>query len=745
MKIYFTLIAVIYTLTSIASPGDTTKVSVHNKTDITWYGNYDAIGVFPDGNTSYRQILLHYTMGCASGGCSDWDYTTKIEIMPKIGIDSNLVNYPIFTVNNAEIDTFKYSNSPTFTTKYNANTLETDSVYNDSLNILWFENAETPEVSTRSETLYNAGYYNYYYDANGFVVDSIYVAEDGQHILSFHERMEFFDVLEPFELTRVITPYGTYMADGSNGFDNNWSHTFTFDVTEFAPLLRDSLLVRAFYGGWSSGFSVTLDFDFIEGTPPRNTTQISNIYRSGGGGWTYQNSSQFESSYLTPKTIKLNEQTTTGEIRITPTGHGFDNNISCAEFCPRNYYLKVDGATRFTQQMWNNNCGLNPIYPQGGTWIYNRANWCPGGAANDYTHEITPYIAGKDSIEINLDIQNYTWTGSQAPSYIIDAQLIEYGNFNFETDAAISDVIAPSNKKAYSRRNPVCGRPIVILKNYGANTLTTVDIKYKTNNNNIESFSWNGNLLPLAEIEIELPAMNNIINTAGNFYAWTENPNGIADENTINDKYTSSYDNEIKVYPNKIGLKLKTNNNGYETSWELFDKFGNLVLNKNNLSANTTYTESFDLSYGCHTLKINDSGNDGLSWWANTAQGSGYARLTYNNAVNLVNFNPDFGTEIRHLFKVDGPDNINTHYGDETKIEVFPNPSDDGKFTFKLDGSLNNNKSEILVTDIAGKIIRSYSITDQIFTIDLSSQSAGMYLLKFKNEHTAIVKEIVIN
>jgi hypothetical protein len=744
MKISLTILASWLCLATIASPGDTTKVNVHNKTDITWYGNYDAVGVFPDGNTTYRQILLHYTMGCASGGCSDWDYTTKIELMPKVGVDSNSVSYPTFTVNAAEIDTFTYRNTRTFKTQYNSTTFNTDSVYNDTLVVLWYENAQTPTVSNRSEDLFEAGYYNYYYDVIGSVIDSIYVAGDGQYILSYHERMEAFDVLEPFELARVITPYGTYMASNSSGFNNNWSHTFTFDVTEFAHLLTDSLQVRAFYGGWSSGFSVTLDFDFIEGTPPRNTTQISNIYRSGGGGWTYQNSSQFETNFLTPKTIHLDPQTTMGEMRITPTGHGFDNNYNCAEFCPRNYYLKIDGSTRFTQQMWNDDCGLNPIYPQGGTWIYNRANWCPGGSASDYTHEITPFIAGKDSIELNLDMQNYSWTGTQAPSYIIDAQLIEYGDFNFNNDASISDVVAPSSKKAYSRRNPICGRPIVMLKNYGAKTLTSVIIKYKTNDNDVESYTWNGNLLPLTEIEVELPSMLNVINTTGDFYAWTENPNGVADEYALNDKYTSKFDNIIVLYPNKVGMKLVTNNNGYETSWELFDRSGTVVDNGNNLSNNTTYDEDFEVSYGCYTLKIYDSANDGLNWWANTAQGSGYARLRYNNSFDLVSFKTDFGTEIRHLFKVDGPDNISDYYGDDTKIDVFPNPSKSGKFTLKFDTTLKSNSASYTVTDITGKVIDSKTINNHITEVDLSNQNAGLYLLKFQNQHTVIVKELII-
>jgi hypothetical protein len=50
---------------------------------MTWYGGYTKPVKFPDGNTTYHKILMVYTMGCATGGCSDWDYTTKIEVLKK--------------------------------------------------------------------------------------------------------------------------------------------------------------------------------------------------------------------------------------------------------------------------------------------------------------------------------------------------------------------------------------------------------------------------------------------------------------------------------------------------------------------------------------------------------------------------------------------------------------------------------------------------------------------------------------
>ncbi len=57
-------------LIATAENGDTTYVQVHDNTDMTWYGHYKDWGEFPSGDESYRKVLMHFTMGCASTGCS---------------------------------------------------------------------------------------------------------------------------------------------------------------------------------------------------------------------------------------------------------------------------------------------------------------------------------------------------------------------------------------------------------------------------------------------------------------------------------------------------------------------------------------------------------------------------------------------------------------------------------------------------------------------------------------------------
>ena len=67
-----------------------------------------------------------------------------------------------------------------------------------------------------------------------------------------------FDVIDRYELYRYITPYGIGLDLGDDGW------TWWYDVTDYLPLLRDSVELQA--GNWQE--LLDLKFHFIEGDPP---------------------------------------------------------------------------------------------------------------------------------------------------------------------------------------------------------------------------------------------------------------------------------------------------------------------------------------------------------------------------------------------------------------------------------------------------------------------------------------------
>lgn len=65
---------------------------------------------------------------------------------------------------------------------------------------------------------------------------------------------------------------------------------------------------------------------------------------------------------------------------------------------------------------------------------------------------------------------------------------------------------------------------------------------------------------------------------------------------------------------------------------------------------------------------------------------------------------------------------------------AYPNPSA-GIFTLHINGT-RTAKAQILITDVAGKVIDIKDVSGDQLKINLSAQSAGVYFLKYKDNNT---------
>ena len=72
-------------------------------------------------------------------------------------------------------------------------------------------------------------------------------------------------------------------------------------------------------------------------------------------------------------------------------------------------------------------------------------------------------------------------------------------------------------------------------------------------------------------------------------------------------------------------------------------------------------------------------------------------------------------------------------------VEVYPNPFND-----KLTISLNDNQtSDIIITDITGKVVINKTSSNKLTQIDMSSLSAGQYIVTIKNGTSVIARKVV--
>ena len=565
------------------------------------------------------------------------------------------------------------------------------------------------------------------------------------------------EIIESYELARVITPYG-------GNIPNTYAFTQTFDITDFVQILRDSVEIRCHYDGWGNGWSATLDFEFIEGTPARDVIKLENIY---SGKYNYLTSSDFESTKLVPKKFFISNSSSQAAVKMTTTGHSFDNNINAAEFNPIDYYLKVDGGLTHTQYNWNADCGENPIYPYfetstnyTHTWILDRANWCPGLKAKTFSHEISQYINPGDSIEINIDFDQFSWsphTGicpvqggvcyngglGQTPAYIIECQLFQYENANFSNSVEIIDIIKPSLKDVHSRKNPICGKPLIKIRNYGSTQLTSLEIEYNIKGGSINTFNWSGSLDFLETEEVELPNLESWAGSANIFEVNLKNPNGQSDDYGANNSMQSEFET-VPEYPKDFRLWLNTNGgiNGSfsETSWKFFDQDDNILLESGGLPPNSELIETLEFTPGCYTFMLEDSDEDGLYYGYNN-DGSGNIKFRALNSFILETFPAGFGSNLIHQFTVEGSTNTPQNISDEI-WKIFPNPTKDN---FIIEG-FSETKTKIILTDNLAKEainITTKSIGFISEKIDLTTLENGIYILEISNKNTKTIKKVV--
>ncbi|MBI4645614.1 MAG: T9SS type A sorting domain-containing protein, partial [Bacteroidia bacterium] len=592
--------------------------------------------------------------------------------------------------------------------------------YTDSIN--------NPGVPVDTFSVWQAAYYNYAYDSLGNIVDSIYVNPDGTMFLTYYDYYQKFPQVIRYELARYITPYGNGLSLG-----NGW--TWTFDVTDYRPLLTDSVHLSA--GNWQE--LLDMRFLMIKGIPPRDVVSIQNLWN---GGFNYGQSSDPIESHLTPIQVYIPSNAYTARWKSRVTGHGMDTPQNCAEFCAKYHYYKINGVQQFSKLVWRDNCDLNPLYPQGGTWVYDRSNWCPGAEVWTYDFEITPFITPGDSITLDHNVQSYTSTGGW-DYYQIEDQLVTYSAPNFTLDAAIENVLSPTTDQMWGRLNPICTKPKIIIKNKGSANLTSLTITYGITGAAPSVYNWTGNLKFMEQATLQLGTFT-WLPDATTFTVSISNPNGGIDEYLYNNTRITQF-NYVQEMPSQFVIECKSNNYPSENDYTVKDDNDNIILSVSGMSANTYYRDTLDLPAGCYVFRLTDSGEDGLTWWANTAQGSGTIKFKNVNNTTLKNFNSDFGGEVYMQFTVDLSTGSGVYiFTNSPELKVYPNPA--GSMVY-IDIDMPSSETGIVeIADIYGKNIKSYSFskkTAESFETGLSALQPGVYFVKLRTQNYSLTKKMI--
>ena len=226
---------------------------------------------------------------------------------------------------------------------------------------------------------------------------------------------------EWFEIGRHITPYGV---------DNNaLTRGLEFDVTDFKSLLEGNVELRIFVETWvSSGWIVSLEFDYTPGSPDYKYYKVSKIIQYNGnslggvpyGGLNGNTEIDLEKFDLI-KSLQFGDNIESAHIRTIVTGWGHatpadSDGRACAEWCFRTHKIKIDNSNLFSHYMGPIGCSQNPINNQGGNWAPDRAGWCPGMTVPVRIDKFDSDVSNK-TMNYEYDFENWTNDFVGTPGY----------------------------------------------------------------------------------------------------------------------------------------------------------------------------------------------------------------------------------------------------------------------------------------------------------------------------------------
>jgi hypothetical protein len=559
------------------------------------------------------------------------------------------------------------------------------------------------------------------YDENGTLTDEVEVPEDD---IIFIENLTYFQKSPAkYELLSFVTPYGIGLDLGKDG------KTWIFDVTDYGPILKNKKRLLMDKGGeWQE--EIDIRFAFVKGKPSRPVLSINQVWPATAYGY----SSILNNTHLEPRYLFCNPEVKSMKVRTVTTGHGQEG-----EFIPRSHSISVNGGSKVFNWQLLKECADNPIYPQGGTWIYDRAGWCPGAPSDLREFEIMPYVKSEQPFSLDYGLN----TASGDSRYIVNTQLVKYGEPTFNLDAAIDEIITPSQKVVYQRINPICANPVIVLKNNGKIPLTSAVIRYGVEGNAFSTYTWTGRLEFLQTQKITLPNLSpDHLFFGSRFIAFIEHANNSKDEYPQNDRLQSDYQS-TPFLEGSIIVAMKTNAMPNETKWSLRDENGTTIKSsKPNLSAFSLYQDTIRGLSGCYQLQFTDSDDDGISWWAN-GDGDGYIQAKgITGSWHILQ--PDFGKELTFNF-VTGLFIGTQDISKDQSAYVVPNPTT-GEVIVHLKGLYG--ETLISVLHPSGKMLSSgiffnnSSSEDQV-KFDFSAFSAGMYFLSVHHQNFNQILKVV--
>jgi hypothetical protein len=525
-----------------------------------------------------------------------------------------------------------------------------------------------------------------------------------------------------YEIGRMLTPYG-------GAFAKQWNFEWETDLTDLSLLLRDSVEVEYRHAGYEPnndrGWKITVQFVITQGPPALPPIAIHRIY---DGHYAYGDSSKPIEAFLKPVSFTSSPTTRNGRFLVYQTGHGMDP-AACGEFCSRYREIHFNNILIDKRDIWQK-CGDNPLYPQAGTWVIDRAYWCPGELKHTDKYDLTVLPNRKQELDINMEPYQSV---KPSATEVISAYFVEYGPYRTAHDVAMEDILVPSKKDIHSRINPAGTNPVISFRNLGGQVLRTLSIVYGTKGKTQSSYQWKGELKPGQTAVVSLPGIIESTNGENEFQVLLKNPNGKKDGYLPDNSLISQF-RPVPKHGTNLVFQFKTNRQPEHNSYSIRNAKNEALLERKTgtLKADSLYQEKLSLPAGMYTLQVRDTAGDGLEFWFNRRGGRGYTRLLDDQRRMLHHFESDFGTSLFYAFEVVEDSTKHQPIQDQPSVGLYPTMSA-GPTT--LDYFSNTAEKVIvrLISDPGNQLVEEHiyeNLKEGIFQYDMSYLPAQRYYVQ---------------
>ena len=342
---------------------------------------------------------------------------------------------------------------------------------------------------------------------------------------------------------------------------------------------------------------------------------------------------------------------------------------------------------------------------------------------------------------------------------------------NVANDAGIPTVVSPTGMSCSSSFTPV-----VVLKNFGTNALTSCMINYQVDNNTAQTYNWSGSLASGAYTNVTLPSVSVSAGTH-TLTCFTSSPNSTTDGNANNNQSVSTFMSNTAVtsLPVSEGFQSSANlpagwtlyNPDNDVAWTISTTIGHtstqcigfnncdgdnqtdmtgrkdrFITGNYDFSSAPAPTMTFDVAYSAlnyqstmytDTLVVYYSTDCGTTWQQLYRKGG----VTLQTAPTTTSINSCWSPTAAQ-WRTENI-NLNTLIGQPSVMFAFEDISDWGEWIYLDNININSNVTTSIATENSAAGIDVYpNPAGNSFTLTMSGLSGNAQYIIFDMSGKAV-------